>query len=150
MKKLFTCVQAAIVMTSVVVPLAAQQNQPRLVEAIAPVYPTLALYSSTAGEVKVRLTLDDTGTVTATKVIQGHKLLAAPTEEAAKKWRFAAARTVAEVDITFVFRILPRGTADSELTTRFRSPFQIEVRGVIPQAMKNSDPVTDPVKRRPK
>ena len=126
----------------------AETDQAALVEAFAPEYPLVAVYSASAGEVRVTVTIDKAGAVTRAKAVQGHKLLAAAAEEAAKKWRFAAGGT--EVTIGFLFRILPKGTPDSELTTRFQAPFQMEVRRIIPEATTNSDPAADPPRRKSK
>jgi TonB family protein len=128
----------------------AETDQVALVEAFAPEYPLVAVYSASAGEVQVTVTIDKAGAVTRAKAVQGHRLLAAAAEEAAKKWRFTAGGGVTEVTIGFLFRILPKGTPESELTTRFRAPFQMEVRRIIPEATTNSDPATDPPRRKAK
>jgi TonB family protein len=148
MRRLFGCLQTVVFLLACVFSGIAQQTQARLVEAVAPVYPMLAVYSSTAGEVTVRLTIEATGMVTAAKVIHGPKLLTASAEAAARKWRFAASGSETEVNVSFVFRILPKGTPEPELATRFRYPYEIEIRRVVPEATTNSDPSADPPTRR--
>jgi TonB family protein len=150
MRSLFGWLQSAIVLFACILPATAQQDQVLLVEAVAPVYPMVAVYSSTTGEVTVKLTIDKTGAVISAKVIQGHRLLAASAEDAAKKWRFGAGSGDAEITVGFVFRILPKGTQEAELATRFRAPYQMEIRRVIPEASTNSDPAADPPRRKPK
>lgn len=150
MRSLFGWLQTAVVLFACAFPGTAQQDQVLLVEAVAPVYPLVAVYSSTTGEVTVKLTINKTGAVTSAKVIQGHRLLAAAAEEAASKWRFAAGSGDTEITVAFVFRILPKGTPDAELATRFRAPYQMEIRRVIPDASTNSDPASDPPRRKAK
>jgi TonB family protein len=128
----------------------AQHDQRQLVEAVAPVYPMVAVYSGTAGEVTVKVTIDGTGAVTAAKAIEGHKLLVASAEDAAKRWRFTPGSGATELPIVFLYRILPKGTPDAVLATRFQPPNQIEIRRVIPEASTNSDPAPDPPRRRGK
>ncbi|MCL4853535.1 MAG: TonB family protein [Bryobacteraceae bacterium] len=128
----------------------AQSGKAALVEAVAPVYPLVAAYSSTGGQVKVKLVIDRSGAVTAANVVEGHKLLAAAAVEAARKWRFTASSGETEATIVFSFRIVPKGTSDADLATRFRSPLEIEVRRIIPDATTNSDPAAGPPRRRSK
>lgn len=125
-------------------------DQAAVIEAVAPVYPLVAVYSATSGEVELQVKIDKTGLVTAVKVVRGHRLLVPASEEAAKKWRFASSENEREVTVVFSFRILPKGTSDSELATRYRAPFQIEVRRVIPEPSSNSDPAADPPRRKSK
>lgn len=128
----------------------AEEKQVALVEAVAPVYPLVAAYSATSGQVKVVLTIDRAGTVSTASIVEGQKLLTAAALEAARKWRFVAGDEERKIQILFSFRILPKGTSDSELAARFHSPFEMEVRHVIPEATTNSDPATDPPKRKTK
>lgn len=150
MRNNFGWVKAVIPLLVWMLPAAAQHDQPLLVEAVAPVYPMLAVYSATAGEVTVKVRIDNTGAVISAKVIQGPKLLAASAEDAARRWRFAAGSGETELPVVFVYRILPKGTQDVELATRFRTPNQIEIRRVIPEASTNSDPAPDPPRRKAK
>jgi len=128
----------------------AQSGQAVLIEAVAPVYPLLAVYSSTEGEVSVKLTIDAAAMVSAAKVVQGHRLLAVAAEDAAKQWRFASVGRELQITVGFSFRILPKGTSDTELATRFRTPFHMEVRRVIPEATTNRDPAADPPRHKSK
>ena len=128
----------------------AQQDQRQLLEAVAPVYPMVAVYSGTAGEVTVKVTIDNTGAVIAAKALDGNKLLVISAEDAAKRWRFAAGGGATELPVVFRYRILPKGTPDAVLATRFLPPNQIEIRRVIPEASTNSDPAADPPRRRGK
>jgi TonB family protein len=128
----------------------AQGEKASLVEAVAPAYPLVAVYSSTGGQVKVKLVIDKSGAVTAVDVVEGHKLLASAAAEAARKWRFTAGSVESEATVVFSFRILPKGASDSDLAARFRPPFEMEVRRIIPEATTNSDPAADPPKRKSK
>lgn len=144
------CLLSPLIGLGCAVPLAWAQGERSLVEAVAPAYPLVAVYSSTGGQVKVKLVIDKSGAVTAADVVEGHKLLAAAAVDAARKWRFTAGSVESEATIVFSFRILPKGTSDSELAARFRPPLQMEVRRIIPEATTNSDPAADPPKRKSK
>lgn len=150
MRNNFSWLKAVVPLLVWMLPAAAQHNQPLLVEAVAPVYPMLAVYSATAGKVTVKVTVDKAGTVISAQATSGHKLLAASAEDAARRWRFATGSGETELTIVFVYRILPKGTQDVELATRFRTPNQIEIRRVIPEASTNSDPAPDPPRRKAK
>ena len=138
-----------LLLASFNLPVRAEAEQRTLVEAVAPAYPLVAVYSATAGEVHVRVSIDKAGSVTTSKLVQGHRLLATAAEEAARKWRFSPGGD-RETTVVFLFRILPKGTPDAELATRFRAPLQIEVRRVIPEASTNGDPAADPPRRKSK
>jgi TonB family protein len=128
----------------------AEERQVALVEAVAPVYPLVAAYTATSGDVKVKLMVDRTGSVTTASIVEGHKLLSAAALDAARRWRFSTSDEGKETTIVFSFRILPKGTSESELAVRFRPPLEIEVRRMVPEATTNSDPAADPQKRKAK
>jgi len=128
----------------------AEERHIALVEAVAPVYPPIAAYTATSGDVTVKLMVDRTGSVTTASVVEGHKLLSAAALDAAKKWRFSTSDEGKEATIVFSFRILPKGTSESELAVRFRPPLEIEVRRMVPEATTNSDPAADSPKRKAK
>ena len=111
--------------------------------AVAPQYPRLAVYAHLSGTVTIRATVSKAGIVKSAKLVeghQGHTLLRSPARDAAKKWRFEPGNEKREVNLVFVFRIMPRDTPDGDLTTRYHYPRRIEVRHVIPQGMVNTDP----------
>jgi hypothetical protein len=125
-----------------IVPTVGQElnQQPRLIEAIAPVYPMLTVYSATTGDVSVRVEIEKSGAVSVATAIDGHKLLQPAAESAAKQWRFEPGISSQEARLIFSFRILPKEATETELSTRFRSPYNIEVRRVIPEPLTNRDP----------
>ena len=127
-----------------------QNKQMLLVEAVAPVYPSVAAYTGTSGKVNVKVTVDRTGSVSAARIVEGSKLLRTAALEAARKWRFSASDEGQETTILFSFRILPKGTSESELAVHFRPPLEIEVRRMVPEATTNSDPAADLPKRKSK
>ena len=118
----------------------AADSGPRLLEAVAPTYPMVAVYSGTLGMVHVRVTIDKSGGVIAVKAVDGHKLLQKAAERAAERWRFEPQPDAREALVSFSFNILPKESIETELSTRFRSPYEIEIRHVIPEAMINRDP----------
>ncbi len=121
--------------------------QPRLLEAVAPLYPMVAVYSDTSSDVVVNVIIGKDGSVTAAKAVSGHPVLYAAAEAAAKKWRFAPGDSENEAKITFTFRIMPKATPQADLATRFLPQFHIEIRRTIPEATSNTDPAADRPKR---
>lgn len=109
---------------------------PNPLEAVAPPYPLLALYSGTSGTVTIRATVSKAGKVKSAKLAeghQGHPLLRSPARDAAKQWRFEPGNEKHEVNLVFVFRIMPKNAPFGEGTTRFHYPWRIEVRRVAPE-----------------
>ena len=106
---------------------------PTPLEAVAPNYPLLAVYAEISGTVTIRATVSKAGIVKSAKLAEGHKLLGPPARVAAKKWRFEPGNEKREVKLVFVFRVMPEDTPFEERTTRFHSPWRIEVRRVVPE-----------------
>ena len=126
-----------------------EPNQlPGLLEAVAPLYPMVAVYSSTSGDVVVRVEVDRSGMVVASKTIDGHKLLQSVAESAAKHWRFEPGEGPRVARLIFSFRILPKEAAQQDTSVRFRPPYNIEVRTIVPEAMTNRDPGASVLKKR--
>lgn len=108
-----------------------QDNQPVVVEAVAPAYPIFSGIPDPSGRVDVKVELDEEGRVSAAHAINGHPLLQLVAEPAAKRWRFEP--TISSVRsrsalIAFLFRIMPKGTPADQMTTIYTPPYQIEVR----------------------
>jgi TonB family protein len=70
---------------------------------VMPVYPEIAKRMHISGLVKIEATVDAEGKVTATKALDGNRLLSVSAEEAVKKFRFveSAGVTVEVVDMDF-------------------------------------------------
>ena len=112
-------------------------------EAVAPIYPMLAVYSDTSGAVTIKATINKVGAVISATTIEGHVFLKSSALDAAKKWRFEPGNEKRTVNLVFVFRIMPKETPAENLATRFQAPWQVEVRRVIPESPVNIDPAHD-------
>lgn len=109
----------------------------QVVTAVAPAYPQLALLSGTSGTVIVEVTAGEKGEALSVAVKEGHPLLHEACLDAARKWRFGADSGRRPIRLEFEFRVVPRGTPNSELTTVFRAPYRVEVRRGIPDIPPN-------------
>lgn len=84
--------------------------------AVRPVYPALAKTAGVQGEVTLRVTVDEDGSVTDIQVLSGHPLLVKAALDAVERWRFAPRDKPAFTDVTLDFT-LPKGdNADNSLT----------------------------------
>ena len=104
---------------------------PAVVSAVAPVYPAIAVAARASGEVMVEVEIDTEGSVTATNSDGKIKLLSRVAEEAARRWRFAPARSgekTRKVRLGFLFRLMPEEAASLDSTPIFYPPYRIEVR----------------------
>lgn len=111
-----------------------KQAMPTYVE--APSYPPLAYRARITGTVAVDLTLDLTGKVQATRVVDGHPLLAGASERTASLWRFAAAEETGAtrtVRVWLVYRIVKGATDTEETTSSFFPPNRIEILKQLPR-----------------
>jgi TonB family protein len=80
--------------------------------AVAPKYPTLTPAGRVYGQVTVRVTIDRTGTVKDTRVVEGHPMLTEAAVDAAQQWKFEEAtsqKRVATLKFSFViYRLTQR------------------------------------------
>ena len=68
-----------------------QINPSSAARMVMPVYPTTALRAGIEGKVKVELSIDEEGNVTAAKAVDGHSFLKSPAEDAARRTKFKPA-----------------------------------------------------------
>lgn len=70
---------------------------------VAPVYPEIARRLHVTGVVKLEVTIDPDGKVTAVKTVSGNHTLATAAEEAVQKWKFVSGEgeTTMDIDINF-------------------------------------------------
>lgn len=104
-----------------------------VIEAVAPVFSN---YQSAVPEdyrnVVIRVKVDNAGKVTTAESITGIDVNG-KAKQAALRWRFSPAHPAHKgvervAKLSFVFRNMPAEASDEELTSIFRSPFEIEVR----------------------
>lgn len=84
-------VEGGVVGGTGTVPVANPDQQPRLLERIAPVYPHEAFVKRIQGTVVVAIVIDERGSVAHTKVLEGHPALIDAALAALSQWRFAPA-----------------------------------------------------------
>ena len=111
----------------------------RVLEAAAPSYPALAAAANVSGKVTVEVHVTEGGTVDRVGALDGHVLLRAEAEAAARRWRFQSVGD-ATLRLQFVFTLLPSKTQRQELLTIFRPPYEVEIRQSMPESIVTSDP----------
>ncbi len=72
---------------------------------VAPLYPEIAKRLHVTGVVKLEVTVDADGKVTAVKTISGHQSLAPAAEDAVHKWKFASAPSETKENIEVNFSV---------------------------------------------
>jgi Gram-negative bacterial TonB protein C-terminal len=125
-------------------------QEPNVVQAVAPIYPLIALSARAMGAVIVEVQIDSKGAATSVRVIEGAATLRPISEFTARRWLFAPSGTaVRRVQLTFRFTIVPDQTTSAERSPIFRPPYEIEIRDVVPHFKQrvDSDP---PMKRKRK
>lgn len=131
--------------------IAVQAAEPAVVTAVAPVYPTLAFQSRTAGRVAVKVTIGSAGKVDSVAILEGDRLFHDASERAARQWKFADAPVNSRIaTLIFVFSIVSGEPAPEDLASIFRPPYEIEVRRERAQPTVTSDPPGFSTKRFPK
>ncbi|MFN2514520.1 MAG: energy transducer TonB, partial [Pyrinomonadaceae bacterium] len=65
-------------------------DNPTVVQTVPPSYPLIARAANVSGVVIVEVSIDAGGSVTAVKVLEGHKLLNLIAKKSARKWKFNA------------------------------------------------------------
>ena len=70
------------------IPAARVVTQPRLIWSASPVYPTLAKQANIQGDVKIEITINESGHVTKAKAISGPALLQQPAINAVRDWKY--------------------------------------------------------------
>ena len=96
-------VQAFVVALLMAMAIPALAEERAIVNRVAPVYPEMAKRMRIAGTVKLSVTVDAEGKVTASKPISGNGMLATAAEEAVKRWKFesGSGATTQEVSLNF-------------------------------------------------
>jgi len=105
-------------------------NVPRVIVAVAPAYPLIALSALASGEVVLEVTINSDGLVTTIKSISGDKTLIAGSKHAAERWKFEPVKdkvTDRKVQLSFVYHLVPRGTPPYEMLPVFKPPYRVEI-----------------------
>jgi TonB family protein len=122
--------------------LASAEPAPRVAvrSAVAPIYPPLALSANVSGNAEVMVTVDNAGDVTDAAFLAGNQLLHEAAIAAAKRWKFQGANRETKVQLTFVFRMMPKKTPPEDMTPVFMPPYKLEVKGKLPNPTVNYGP----------
>jgi len=105
-------------------------ESPKVLAAVAPLYPPIAVAARAMSDVIVEVKIDSAGNVTSAEAVSGHPLLQQAAKIAARRWRFESAEVKSGVGIarlTFVFRITEKDLPEAEITPIFLPPYRIEV-----------------------
>src|SRR4051794_29275537 len=104
---------------------------PSVVSAVTPMYPPTARAANATGDVFVDVEINREGKVTDVDSKNAMVLLRKVSEEAARRWVFAAApngEKKRKTRLTFSFRIMPEKSPYYEGTPVYYPPYKIEVR----------------------
>jgi TonB family protein len=112
-------------------------DAPVVEEAVAPAYPVAAVEGRIEGTAIVEVRLAPAGTVASASVSEGHALLRQASVEAARLWRFHARRKAGVVKLTFIYKLMPKGTPEAKLGSVFRPPYTVEVRKIPPEQVRH-------------
>lgn len=112
--------------------LAQQSPAPAVEEAVAPVYPDLAVTGRVAGAVTIDVRVSERGEVAAAEVAEGDPLLRQSSLDAARLWRFHGQPGGHAARLVFSFRLMPKNTPEAQLGAVFRPPYRVEVRKITP------------------
>lgn len=109
-------------------------HAPAVIVAVAPNYFPTALHSHASGEIVIEIKVDSEGLVSSTEAVSGNPVLAAGSRQVARRWRFAPAtdKGIRTARLTFVYRLVPKGTPTNELLPVFKPPYRVEIVQVLP------------------
>lgn len=104
---------------------------PKVIKAVAPIYPPIAKAAHLEGEFRVEATIDSAGAVVVIDISHPPKLkiLREVVEKAAVQWKFEPSSDTAEkrkAQLSFIFRFVPE---EEETAITFIPPYQVEVTG---------------------
>jgi hypothetical protein len=120
--------------------------------AVAPEFIAFQVKTVAVASVTVEVKINNSGEVTSAKTIEHTVFVDHAIEDAAKLWKFTASTNCEQERVArleFVFRILPKETPKSQLTTIFTTPYKVEVRHEVFEVI-NRDPSPEPIGRQSK
>jgi hypothetical protein len=112
-------------------------DQPTVILAVVPNYSPLALSTQSSGEVLIEVKIDSNGSVTDARGISGKPILIGVSKYVARRWKFALSDNIGvrTARLTFVYRLVPKGTPMEELLPVFKPPYRVEIAHVIPESV---------------
>jgi len=102
-RSLFRAIAIALLL-SISLPAHAAGDRP-IKSRVPPAYPELAKRMKISGVVKMEVTVDADGKVTAVKTVEGNRMLSQAAEDAVHKWKFAAGDGVETVPVEVNFAL---------------------------------------------
>ena len=123
-------------------------DQPAVEMAVAPIFIPFSIGNTGTAKATVEVKVDASGKVISASIIDSSQGLYRDRtfEESAKRWQFAPALNGADLrtaNLTFILRIMPKGTPYRELTSIFHPPYQVEIRHEMFEPYTNKDPKPD-------
>jgi TonB family protein len=113
---------------------------PGAIEAVVPGYPRLPSGGREDGEVRVEITVNTEGSVTAAKALSGPDLLRTFAESVALKWKFEKQDQVITTELVFAF-VKRLGLGDPpKVTAIFKPPNRMEVFAEAREVVTIADP----------
>jgi hypothetical protein len=115
---------------------------PEVIEAVAPVYPLIAIAADVSGTVTIEVRLDADGKVTLARAVAGPKLLRPAAELSARRWVFSRVTEKKKsrlARLVFNFKLMPKDVSPDELVPIFMPPYQVEVKSTKPEIVHRVD-----------
>ncbi len=95
-------------------------------------YPMLARQTRTSGDVKLRLTVNESGAVSEVAVISGHPLLQQAALDSVRAWKFAPINKSRDVEIVCTFAFLDRSSDLGVGETFVEGPQHLRILSTVP------------------
>jgi len=110
-------------------------------EAVAPIFPVIAIATAREGRIPVDVTVNKKGDVEAVAFSEGHSIFRPALRVVVARWRFSPATGESKqrcVRLYFVFTLVPSDAKSEEMLPVFRPPYEIEVKARLPSISKDA------------
>jgi TonB family protein len=117
-----------------------QEQRPKVLHQVAPVYPDEAKRARVEGKVMLDVTIKANGEVSMVKVVNGHQLLQQAAVDAANQWRFSSPfNDPVTIQLMFDFSLKPERDAERKETSTAERPLTNtrKVEPVYPEEAKH-------------
>ena len=108
----------------------------KLVDFTPLIYPPLARQIRVSGDVKVRITVNESGAVSKAAVISGHPLLHQAVLDVVRQWKFATISESKDVEIVCTFALIDRSSGLGFGETFVEGPQHLITLGNVPMIQK--------------
>ncbi|HEX8566085.1 MAG TPA: energy transducer TonB [Pyrinomonadaceae bacterium] len=102
-------------------------EQPKVVAALAPVYPAVARAVGASGDIIIEVKINSQGKVTSANAISGHPLLRDVSSIASKRWKFENVednKSERKTQLTFSYKVARKKEG---IGVYFNPPYRIEI-----------------------